>query len=101
MTSNIFFPVNAKITLAAYVIRLIFQLVSQQSFRSNAMLFYEQPIRDSICFVKANRSKALSTGRIATLCRIVICTPVNTTWRTASPVQALMECAETTPTFFA
>ncbi len=48
--------------------------------------FYEQPIRGSICFVRANRSNALNTWRTAALCRIVICTSENTTWRTARPV---------------
>jgi hypothetical protein len=56
--------------------------------------FYEQAISGSVYFVEANRIKAL-------LCQIVICTSANTSWRTAGTVQAFMECAETTPTFFA
>jgi len=39
MTSNIFFPVNAKITPTAYVIQLILQLDSRQAFRTNAVPF--------------------------------------------------------------
>jgi hypothetical protein len=35
----------------------------------------------------------------ATLCRIVICTSVNTTWRTAGLIQDFMEHAEPTPIF--
>ena len=62
-------------------------LCSWQAFRSNAVPFYEQPIRGSICFVRANRSKALNTWRPAALCRIVNCTSANITWRTAGTEQ--------------
>jgi hypothetical protein len=41
-----------------------------------------------------------STGRTATLCRIVVCTSVNTTWCTVGLIQNVMEHAEPTPTFF-
>ncbi len=38
---NISFPLNAKITPIAYVVRLILYLSSWQAFRSNAVLIYE------------------------------------------------------------
>jgi hypothetical protein len=38
---NIFFPVNAKITLIAAVIRLILLLNSRQAFHTNTVPFYE------------------------------------------------------------
>jgi hypothetical protein len=60
----------------AYVVQLILYLGSRQAFRSNAVPFYEQPIRGIICFVRANRSKALNTWGTAALIQIVICTPL-------------------------
>ncbi len=48
---NIFFPVNAKITPIAYVVRLILCLDTRQVFCTNAVMFYELPIRGSIRFV--------------------------------------------------
>jgi hypothetical protein len=36
---NIFFPVNAKITPIAYVVRLILYLYSRQAFLTNAVSF--------------------------------------------------------------
>ncbi len=48
---NIFFPVNATITLITCVIRLILCLGIRRAFRTNAVIFYEQPIRGSIRFV--------------------------------------------------
>jgi hypothetical protein len=42
----------------ATVIQLILLLNSRQAFHT--VLFYEQPIRDIVCFVKVNRSKALA-----------------------------------------
>ncbi len=48
---NVFFPVNAKITLIAYVIRLIFYLNSRRAFLTKVVSFYKQPIRGSIGFV--------------------------------------------------
>jgi hypothetical protein len=32
----------------------------RQAFLTNVVSFYEQPIKDSVCFVRANRSKALT-----------------------------------------
>ncbi len=58
---NIFFPVNAKITLTAYVIRLSLQQDSRQAFRTNAMMFYTV-LRARIIFLKyvhpAKRARA-------------------------------------------
>jgi hypothetical protein len=51
LKQNIFFPVNAKSTPIAAVVRLIFLLNSQQAFHTNLVPFYESPIRGSICFV--------------------------------------------------
>jgi hypothetical protein len=48
---NLFFPVNAKITPIAYVVRLILYLDSRQAFLTNAVSFYEEPIRGSVYFV--------------------------------------------------
>ncbi len=42
-----------------------------------------------------------SSGRTEALCRVVICTSVNTTWHTAGLIQDFMERAEPRPTFFA
>jgi hypothetical protein len=47
----------------AYVIRLFFYLYSQQAFLPEVMSSYKQPIRGSVGFVKANRSKALTNIR--------------------------------------
>ncbi len=41
-----------------FVIRLFLYLYSRQAFLTEAVLFYKQPIRGSIGFVSANRSKA-------------------------------------------
>ncbi len=90
--------VNVKMTPIAYVIRLFLYLYSRQAFLTKVVSFYKQPIRGSVDFVY--REKYPCTGRTATLCRIVICTSVNTTWRTAGLIQDFMECAEHLPTFF-
>ncbi len=45
------FSVNAKTTPIAYVIRLILYLDSRQAYCTDALMFYEQPIRGSIRFV--------------------------------------------------
>jgi hypothetical protein len=60
---NLFFPVNAKITPTAYVVRLILYLNSRQAFLTNAVSFYEEPIRGSVYFVWANSSRALTNIR--------------------------------------
>jgi hypothetical protein len=90
-------------TPIAYVIRLLLYLYCRQAFLSEVVWFYKQPIRGSVGFVSANRSKSLTNiqaGRTATLCRIVLCTLANTTWRTAGLIQDFMERAEPTPSFF-
>jgi hypothetical protein len=51
LKQNIFFPVNAKSTLIAAVVRLILLLNSRQAFHTNAVPFYESPIRGSVSFV--------------------------------------------------
>jgi hypothetical protein len=47
-------------TPIAYVIRLFLYLYSRQAFLTEAVLFYKEPIRGSVDFVSANRSKALT-----------------------------------------
>ncbi len=47
-------------TPIAYVIRLFLYLYSRQAFLTEVVVFYKQPIRGSVGFVKANRSKALT-----------------------------------------
>jgi hypothetical protein len=59
MTSNIFIPVNGKITPTAYVIRLILWLDSRRAYRTNAVPFYEKPLRGS---EKRNGAKAIIGG---------------------------------------
>ena len=83
-------------TPIAYVFRLFLYLYSRQAFLTEVVLFYKQTIRGSI----QSSDQYPSTGRTATLCWIVICTSVNTTWRTAGLTQDFMERAEPTPTFF-
>ncbi len=51
LKENIFFPVNAKMTPIAYVVRLFLYLYSRQAFLTVVVLFYKQPIRGSIGFV--------------------------------------------------
>ncbi len=58
-----FLAVNAKITPIACVIRLILYMNFRQAFLTNVVSFYEQPIRGSVCFVRANRSKGLTNIR--------------------------------------
>jgi hypothetical protein len=47
-------------TPIACVIRLFLYLYSRQAFLSEAVLFYKEPIRGSVGFVSANRSKVLT-----------------------------------------
>ncbi len=47
-------------TPIAYVIRLFLYPYSWQAFLTEAGLFYKEPIRGSVGFVSANRSKALT-----------------------------------------
>jgi hypothetical protein len=47
----------------AYVIRLFLYLYPRQAFLTKVVSFYKQPIRGSIGFVEANRSKALTNIR--------------------------------------
>ncbi len=65
---NIFFPVNAKMTPIAFVVRLFLYLYSRQAFLTEVVLFYKQPIRGSVGFVWANRSKALTNIRARENC---------------------------------
>jgi hypothetical protein len=46
-----FFPVNAKMTPIAYVVRLFLYLYSRQAFLPEVVAFYKQPIRGSVGFV--------------------------------------------------
>ncbi len=50
-------------TPIADVVRLFLYLYSQQAFLSEVVSFYKQPIRGSIGFVWANKSKALTNIR--------------------------------------
>ncbi len=89
----------------ASVMRLILYLNFRQAFLTNVMPFYEQPIRGSVCFLRANRSKALTNIRAPgelqlSVGLLYICTSVNTTWRTAGLIHDFIERAEPTPTFF-
>jgi hypothetical protein len=47
-------------TPIAYVIRVFLYLYSRQAFLTEAVLFYKEPIKGSVSFVSANRSKALT-----------------------------------------
>ncbi len=47
-------------TPIAYVIRLFLYLYPRQAFLTEAVLFYKEPIRGSVGFVSANKSKALT-----------------------------------------
>ncbi len=50
-------------TPIAYVVHLFLYLYSRQAFLTEVVLFYKQPIRGSVGFVQANRSKALTNIR--------------------------------------
>ncbi len=49
-------------TPIAYVVQLFLYLYFWQAFLTEVVLFYKQPIRGSVGFVWANRSKALTRG---------------------------------------
>ncbi len=51
-------------TPITYVIRLFLYLYSRQAFLTEAVSFYKQPIRGSVGFVLANRSKAMTNMEI-------------------------------------
>ncbi len=50
-------------TPIAYIIRLFLYLYFRQAFLTKVVLFFKQPIRGSVGFVLANRSKALTSIR--------------------------------------
>jgi hypothetical protein len=88
-------------TPIVYVVRLFLYLYSRQAFLTEVVSFYKQPIRGSVSFVSANRSKALtniqapgelqlSVGLLFAHQQIPLGVPRHS-----------MECAEHTPTFFA
>ncbi len=77
-------------TLIADVIRLILQLASRQAFHTNAVPFYEQPIRGRSFLCKPIGAKIWPS----TSSRPTISTSVNTTWRTACPIDNFMECSD-------
>ncbi len=47
----------------AYVIQLFLYLYFQQAFLTEVVLFYKHPVKGSVGFVEANRSKALTNIR--------------------------------------
>ncbi len=80
----------------AYVIRLILLLDSRQAFRTNAVPFYDNQSEAASVLCKPIGAKLCPS----TSSRPTISTLVNTTWRTASLIQDLMEHSEPAPTFF-
>ncbi len=74
LKENISFPVNAKITPIAYVLRLFLHLNSRQAFHHVG--FFKGKLRSQTFF------------EVPPDCS---CTSVNTTWRTASLMQNLRQ----------
>jgi hypothetical protein len=58
------------------------------------MGFRDKYVTSVLCKPEQSSDQYPSTGRTATLCRIVICTSVNTTWHTAGLIHDFLERAE-------
>ncbi len=98
---NIFFPVNAKITPTAYVFWLILYLGSRQAFCSNAVSFYEQPVRGNICVSQEEQSSEHRENCSSLSDCYLHISKYHLAHRKPSTSFHRVECAETTPIFFA